>query len=1447
MPRPATEVPLYWKCASKEDSAGGRKLDQLYEKSSPGPNEVSLSSLETSRVEPDGTHVVRCRKIEVDISNPSPVPRGVENLDLHALVDLHKRLEDEQKLLPGELLIGGRVSGLATKMLIDTGASVSVVSTALWQGIHDTHPGWTLLPTTCQVRTVSGDLGKVRGSLVVEIELNGQYYAHKFIVMDIAEDLILGLDFIQKYDLNWNKKRGSLVLRGQEVQTLRRYSMGDAHVRRLRVAEVTVIPPRTQQIVEVKVCQRGPGNLPDWGMVSATRATVRSHGVIAGRALVDPTQGTIPIPVMNPGENIVILPRNLNIALLSPALTVGPSPAQGVSEETSSLADRNHMATPDSDMAQRAFRPEVESVPMSGTTSSLESDGDLDGTPTAEVEEEEFIHLSTMPGCEDPIESSSSPVQGQGRVRAATIPAGMVPPDFSSDTEFPSRRHWSSDSEPESPEPVTAKGSMRKDPVPKHLMKLYEDSVTHISTSEAQRLADFLNLYADVFAATSNDMGRTDLVQHTIDTGKAYPIMQGPRRVPVHKKHIVQEEVDKMLQKGVIEPSNGQWSSPIVLVTKKDGTTRFCVDYRRLNDVTRKDAYPLPRIEDNLDALQGSKYFSTLDLLTGFWQVEVAPQDRDKTAFTVGGDGQYRFLTMPFGLCNAPGTFQRLMEQVLQGLQWEIAVLYIDDVVVFSSTLDQHLERLAQVFDRFRAAGLKLKPSKCSLLQKKVEFLGHVVSEEGVAVDPSKVAKIQAWPQPQCVRDVRSFVGLCAYYRRFVPEFSTVCKPLFVLTEKDQPFVWGTAQQTAMAKLKQLLGAAPVLAYPRPRGQYILDCRSNVVGLGAVLSQVQDGKEKVLSNASKVLNQAQRNYCVVRRELLALVESLKQFHHYLYGVRFLVRTTQAALFWLLRKKNPEGQMARWISLLQEYDMIIEHCPRPKHGTDDAYSKCGEGCRDADGLEIPAGATETMATIQNKAQAELCWAAKGTSIGKTIPRAVPAESKVVRQVVETTSASNTSLNAQSNRDKQTPLPRVAKSTSSELVEGGQFLEETVQDDSTRASLVEGAHTLLNLSTKSSLVEGVLPRRHHKPTVTPTRVQQTSSPIEVKTETLVKQNPTVSKRRRNQRGPRKKAALSAQPPLPPTARKLLEDGKTVDKGSGGRNSSNDEPADARATGETVKSQLQQLDLPSGRSVDWDVEAIICIQDHDPTLSRVKAWKKCGKVPTDKEVASESHEIRAWWAELDRLSLAGGQLLTFSQRSDDPNRKSTPKVAATEAMIEAILQELHEPHVGGHSGSRETIKQIRSGPYHWPGMVESAKQWVSNCSTCIGLMLSRHASNTSMHLFRVEAPLDWEPEDCIDFFPSDMATPAKPLERGDAVWLRVCSTGTYREPREKNHWTGPWFIIREVSSETFLVQKDEAGKPKRVHSYHLKRYGAFVEDAWVKILRGETPVNPCENRLH
>ena len=328
----------------------------------------------------------------------------------------------------------------------------------------------------------------------------------------------------------------------------------------------------------------------------------------------------------------------------------------------------------------------------------------------------------------------------------------------------------------------------------------FDLSALEMTRQQKAMLVKLLDEYADIFSARSADLRRTGIVNP--------PIKQAPRRVLMHQQEVVRHHVEEMLQNGVVHPSTSPWASPIVLVRKEDGTTRFCVDYRKLNDVTRKDAYPLPRIDESLDVLAGAQLFSTLDLASGYWQVDMNTADRATR------HGLFEFQVMPFGLCNAPGTFQRLMEFVLAGLQWETCLVYLDDVIVYGRNFEERLEQLKEVFQRFRQAGLKLKPSKCFLLRNRVPYLGHAISAAGVSTNPAKIEAVEQWAVPSRVTDVRSFLG--SYYRRFIENFAEIASPLHRLTAKStEKFKWSPECDKAFRILKEKLVTAPVLAFPR--------------------------------------------------------------------------------------------------------------------------------------------------------------------------------------------------------------------------------------------------------------------------------------------------------------------------------------------------------------------------------------------------------------------------------------------------------------------------------------------------------------------------------------------------------------------------------------------------------------------------------------------------------
>ena len=492
--------------------------------------------------------------------------------------------------------------------------------------------------------------------------------------------------------------------------------------------------------------------------------------------------------------------------------------------------------------------------------------------------------------------------------------------------------------------------------------QLVSELVAGTEDHRRREMADLIRGRVAAFQLNKEDKGHTDLARHSIDTGSTPPIKQPPRRLAPHRRETIAEEVDKMLEAGVIEESVSPWASPVVLVKKKDGTTRFCVDYRRLNAATVKDAYPLPRVEDCLDTMAGAAWFSSLDLASGYWQLDVAEGDKEKTAFTTHR-GLYQFRRMPFGLCNAPGTFERVMEIVMRGLQWRTCLVYLDDIVVFSASFEEHLARLGEVLDRLIDAGLKVKASKCQLGRRRIGFLGHVVSKDGVQTDPAKVEAVESWPEPISSSEVRSFLGLAGYYRAFVPNFSTIAKPLSALAEKGRAFAWSAECGEAFSKLKELLTQSPILAFPHAEGQLILDTDASNTGLGVVLAQEQAGQERVLAYGSRTLSKPERNYCVTRRELLAIVFGLRKFRHYLIGRPVRVRTDHSSLRWLLDFKEPEGQLARWLQVISTYDLVIQHRPGKLHGNADGLSR--RPCKQCGREEPGYGACRVVTRSQGK--------------------------------------------------------------------------------------------------------------------------------------------------------------------------------------------------------------------------------------------------------------------------------------------------------------------------------------------------------------------------------------------------------------------------------------------------------------------------------------------------
>ena len=516
-------------------------------------------------------------------------------------------------------------------------------------------------------------------------------------------------------------------------------------------------------------------------------------------------------------------------------------------------------------------------------------------------------------------------------------------------------------------EEVTASRLAQDEPMVDTLLNLEPCGVSRVDISDEERkrrlleLVDvsellnpgqtecfrkFLAEHHQAFSLEPGERGETDLVQMEIDTGSAPPRRQPVRRMPFAVRQEVAKQLKNMQQSGVIEPSSSPWASPIVMVHKKDETHRFCVDYRALNAVTKPDLYPLPRIDDLLDQLGKSRYFSTLDLASGYWQIRVHPESVEKTAFVVP-QGLFQFRVMPFGLTNAPSVFQRLMTRVLMGLNPDdgpdFVSVYIDDVLVFSLTLEEHIKHLKEVITRLQEAGLKLKPTKCHFILEEVEYLGHVITPDGLKPAHKLTAAVVKFPVPRSVKEVRQFLGLSSYYRRFIPRFAQIAKPLHELTQKGIQFCWNERCQLAFVTLKEKLTQAPVLSYPCFDKPFVLETDASTDGIGAVLAQEQDdGHVHPIAYASRALSPTESKYAITELETLAVVWAMSHFHSLLYGHSVTVYTDHSAVQAILETPNPSGKHARWWTKVYGRgvkEVRIKYRPGKTNTNADALSRC----------------------------------------------------------------------------------------------------------------------------------------------------------------------------------------------------------------------------------------------------------------------------------------------------------------------------------------------------------------------------------------------------------------------------------------------------------------------------------------------------------------------------
>ena len=476
--------------------------------------------------------------------------------------------------------------------------------------------------------------------------------------------------------------------------------------------------------------------------------------------------------------------------------------------------------------------------------------------------------------------------------------------------------------------------------------------------------------FPDVFPSELPGLPPDREIEFSIDlTPGTAPISKSLYRMSPAELKELKRQIKELEEKQFIRPSMSPWGAPVLFVKKKDGSWRLCVDYRELNKVTIKNRYPLPRIDDLFDQLQGSRVFSKIDLQSGYHQLKIKDGDIPKTAFRTRY-GHYEYVVMPFGLTNAPAAFMDLMNRVFKPFLDQFVVVFIDDILIYSKTEEEHAQHLEIVLQILRKHKLYAKLKKCDFWLNKVSFLGHIISGEGISPDPTKIQAIVDWKRPTTVTEIRSFLGLAGYYRRFIEGFAQLAAPLTQLTRKGTKFIWDEKCEENFQELKQRLVTAPVLAVPISGIGFTIFCDASKIGLGCVLMQ----NNKVIAYASRQLKTHEKNYPTHDLELGAVIFALKIWRHYLYGERCEIYTDHKSLKYIFTQKELNMRQRRWLELLKDYDININYHPGKANVVADALSRktvCNMAClittqrdilRDMEKLGIEVYVRDSTSTV-----------------------------------------------------------------------------------------------------------------------------------------------------------------------------------------------------------------------------------------------------------------------------------------------------------------------------------------------------------------------------------------------------------------------------------------------------------------------------------------------------
>ncbi len=471
----------------------------------------------------------------------------------------------------------------------------------------------------------------------------------------------------------------------------------------------------------------------------------------------------------------------------------------------------------------------------------------------------------------------------------------------------------------------------------KHLNLNWTNS--DITVEQRAQLQALVEEYSDIFAKHEFDLGKFPDVVFNINTGTHPPHKMKPYRIPFKKRQLMSDIVQKLLQADVIERSESPWCTAALLVDKKGApASRLVCDYRPLNKKIPDDQYPLGNIQDLFETIGPSRYYSSLDLAQGYHQIDIAPEDRPKTAFQTH-DGLFQYKKLPFGLKSAPSAFSRAIQSVLRPVLWKCAVCYLDDICVFSKTFEEHVAHLRQVFELIRKAGVKLKAKKCELAKHKIIFLGHVLSENGISADPAKIDKLRNIPAPNTLRKLRALIGYSSYYRALLPNYSQRLAPMLALLKKDVPYVWTENCQKSFEWVRDYLTSDNVIAHADYSSDFILHMDASFLGMGAVLSQIQNGLERPIYFISRTLKPSEARYSTIEIEAACVIWAVAKLRCFLYGSKFTIFTDHSPLQHLLKRDYHDNpRLCKYQLKLQGYNVEIRYKPGKKNMVADFLSR-----------------------------------------------------------------------------------------------------------------------------------------------------------------------------------------------------------------------------------------------------------------------------------------------------------------------------------------------------------------------------------------------------------------------------------------------------------------------------------------------------------------------------